>query len=355
MRSGGQFLILLAVGGAAGLPSLAALRCYAAEHAQARLTEALSDRRPVAQADAWARRARRFAPEFGRPLAVRGQAFALWAAQVEGGPGRAIAGMAATDLAAAARRMPAEPAIFAAASRAAQLGAAPALAARYAHEAVLRRPGFAEYTWTWARALPPGSPARKRAYRALTSIAPGLTPRVLDEAAPGDALEQQRRFVAPLAAAYRAWAWSLTDPTRAKRVAHWGLAQARREGDDRDRGYLTYLIALKTAEGDPAAALPWYERAAGVLGDEHAVQRNYGFALLKTGDAAGAVRAFEASLRLQPGLANPAYLGLGQAHEALGQAAQALQIYRRLQRQPHLESWVRRQAGDGVYRLERKG
>lgn len=345
----------LAMGMAAGLPSLAALRCFAAEHANERVTRALAARKPVAYVDAWVRRAHALAPECGRPLALRGQAFALWAAQEKNGAREAIAGMAAVDLNAAARLVPAEPAVFAGAARAAVLGPSPVPAWRYAHEAVLRRPGFAEYTWAWARALPPGLPERKRAYRRLTQIAPPLTPHVLAEAAPGKSPERQRSYVAPRAAAYRAWAWSLTDTTLALRVARWGLAQPQRAGDGLERGQLAYLVALKTAERDPAAALSWYRLATKTLGDEQAVQRNYGFALLRAGDAAAAQRAFEASLRLQPGLANPAHLGLGQAREAQGQGAEALRIYRRLQRQPHVEAWVRQQAGDGVYRLERKG
>lgn len=352
MRTGGQVIMAMAIGIAAGIPALAALRCFAAEHANACAAEALAARQPVGIVDAWVRRALWIAAEFGTPRALRGQAFVLWAEQAGGQAAKQIAGLAAGDLAAAARLVPAQAPVFTAAARAAGVAGQRRLMGPYAREAVERRPGYAEYAWAWARALPPQSADRRRAYRSVTALAPEATPRVLAEAAPGAQLEERRRFVAPSAPAYRAWAWSITDAAPALRVARWGLALPRRPGDARDRARLAYLVALRTAEHDAAGALAWYRTALETLGDEQAVYRNYGFALLRAGEAAPALRAFEASLRLQPGLTNPAHLGIGQAHEALGQTSAALAVYRRLQRQPHLEAWIRRQAGDGIYRLE---
>jgi predicted Zn-dependent protease len=85
------------------------------------------------------------------------------------------------------------------------------------------------------------------------------------------------------------------------------------------------LGVLAGRDGDEREALRWLDRAMAVDGERYNVAYHRGRALLRLGDAAGAVEALELSARRSPGSVPERYLLL-QAYRKLGRKAEAARI-----------------------------
>lgn len=264
--------------------------------------------------------------------------------------------IASRDLAEAVRRDPMDGVAFRALALTADGLDLSSEALRFAESSVARDPASPDNLWVLARLQPPGSEARALAYARVTALRPALTDSIVREVGGAKrGLEELARYIAPRGDTYVEWAHATTDVSRRGWIARKGLGYVNDASNDADRqyGWLYYYAGLEVMDTDPARAAELLKLATDHLPDTHALQRNYGFALLRTGDPESAREAFLRSTRLYSDLANSAHLGLAQANEELGEMERALATYRRLSETPRMEEWVKARARAGIRRIER--
>lgn len=307
----------------------------------------LTPSKRAAEVIAKAERAARCVPEWHRPFRLAGLA-AYAAAPSAAHEAQPWLEMASGFLVASLQRMPIDALTWRTlVVTAARLGEFEA-AQRLAQGALASAPAEPANLWLVARLAPGGSSAQQAAYRKLTMIDARWVIRTLhDIADSAPTLEQQASFIAPRGPAYLAWAEAQTRPAMRRRIAEMGLAL--HDLDAQSRGWLHYYAGLDVS--DTTTSLVQLQRAARLLPDEQAVQRNFGFALLKAGRTQEAKHAFERSLALNGDIANLATLGLAQAQEALSNHDEAARLYERLSLNPRVETWVREAALSGLYRI----